>query len=302
MKSKFNVQNSLKVIREIEQDGIEMGVLTDGTAYLSQSGLARLCGVDEAAIRRIGTEWQEELSKERGKKILNSLEDPANWIERDSLFLKINNKRGIQNAYTAEICRAILEYYAFEAKPERETAKKNYRLLTRKSIEAFIYVQVGFNPLAKNDGWLLVQERMKICNDSTPKGYFSVFKENTDILISLAIEGLPCTDETIADISIGQTWGRHWTTIKLFNKFGMRVQYEHSYPDCFRQSESNPQLSWAYPNEALPEFRKWMTEIYLPEKFPAYMKTKAKKLQMPISTRDLIIEKVQPKELPESPF
>lgn len=37
----------LQVQKQIEIDGVGMGVLTDGTPFLTGRGLARLCGVDE---------------------------------------------------------------------------------------------------------------------------------------------------------------------------------------------------------------------------------------------------------------
>jgi hypothetical protein len=42
-----------------------MGVLSDGTPFLTQRGLARLCGIQNAHIGTIGTEWDEEIQKPR---------------------------------------------------------------------------------------------------------------------------------------------------------------------------------------------------------------------------------------------
>lgn len=55
-------------VKEIEVDGIQMGVLNNGTPYLTMRGLSRLCGVDSATMVRFTTNWQEERSKPRGKK------------------------------------------------------------------------------------------------------------------------------------------------------------------------------------------------------------------------------------------
>jgi len=46
----------------------------------------------------------------------------------------------------------------------------------------------------------------------------------------------------------------------------------------FAQSASNPQKAWAYPDEALKEFRRWFRVVYLPTKYPAYILRKAKVL------------------------
>ena len=52
---------------EIEKDvgGIGMGVLSDGTPYLNQRGLAALCGVENAHIGTISSQWNEPTPKPR---------------------------------------------------------------------------------------------------------------------------------------------------------------------------------------------------------------------------------------------
>lgn len=60
-------------VKEIEKDGIEMGVLNDGTPYLSQRGLAKMCGVDRKVISALTDNWLEEQKKPRGKAIAENL-------------------------------------------------------------------------------------------------------------------------------------------------------------------------------------------------------------------------------------
>ena len=62
-------QLELFPITEVEIDGVQMGVLSDGTPYLTLRGLARMCGVDMAAVQRMATNWQEEQTRPRGAKI-----------------------------------------------------------------------------------------------------------------------------------------------------------------------------------------------------------------------------------------
>ena len=47
----------LQVAAEGEFDGVVMGVLSDGQAYLTIRGLARMCGVDHSSIIRITADW-----------------------------------------------------------------------------------------------------------------------------------------------------------------------------------------------------------------------------------------------------
>ena len=53
---------------------------------------------------------------------------------------------------------------------------------------------------------------------------------------------------------------------------------EHNYPSYYPQAESNPQTPWAYPDAALPQFRRWFRNEYLLTKFPPYILSKAKLL------------------------
>ena len=46
----------LSVAKEVEIDGVGMGVLSDGSAYLTARGLARLAGVDHTLILRLTDE------------------------------------------------------------------------------------------------------------------------------------------------------------------------------------------------------------------------------------------------------
>jgi hypothetical protein len=49
----------LQIAAEREIDGVGMGVLNDGTPFLTLRGLARMCGVDIAAIVRMTAAWQD---------------------------------------------------------------------------------------------------------------------------------------------------------------------------------------------------------------------------------------------------
>jgi hypothetical protein len=50
----------LRIEKQVERDGIDMGVPSDGTAFLSGRGLARLSGVHHSRIGEILSEWNAE--------------------------------------------------------------------------------------------------------------------------------------------------------------------------------------------------------------------------------------------------
>jgi hypothetical protein len=103
---------------------------------------------------------------------------------------------------------------------------------------------------------------------------------------------------TVSDISVGSHWATYWKENNLEAQFGPRVQYEHNYPAYYPQALSNPQKPNAYPDAALPLFRKWFKQVYLLTKFPAYMLTKAKLLPGGKTTALQIGEMYKPKALP----
>ena len=59
----------LGIYPQTEMRGFGMGVLSDGTPFLTQRGLARLCGVGNAQIGTISAEWNESPQKPRMRRI-----------------------------------------------------------------------------------------------------------------------------------------------------------------------------------------------------------------------------------------
>lgn len=64
---------NLRAIREVEIDGIQMGVLSNGTPYLTMRGLAIMCSVAPSVIQGIAANWPAERLKPGGRKIDASL-------------------------------------------------------------------------------------------------------------------------------------------------------------------------------------------------------------------------------------
>jgi hypothetical protein len=110
---------------QIEFDGIEMGVLENGIPYLSESGLARMCGVNRKALNNLASDWENEQYKPRGKQIKQLLSEAG--YAGTELFLKSNLNGSITRAYTDPVCMAILEYYAFLSNPTQEKATQAFR-------------------------------------------------------------------------------------------------------------------------------------------------------------------------------
>ena len=51
---------NLTIVTEVENDGVGMGVLSNGAPYLTGRGLARLCGISNTNTVAIVDDWQVE--------------------------------------------------------------------------------------------------------------------------------------------------------------------------------------------------------------------------------------------------
>jgi hypothetical protein len=265
----------LQVATEKEIDGVGMGVLTDGTPFLTIRGLARMCGVDHTSIIRITADWVQTPLKPREKKIREIVR--AQGADDSIAFIAMPKKGMIYHAVPSAVCMAILEYYAFEARAESDHAANSFRTLARKGFTDFIYAQIGYNPTGDaNLAWQQFHDRVSLSYHTVPDGYFSIFKELADIFVTLIREGANLGPSFIPDISVGVLWAKHWNAENLDVVYGERIKYEHNYPLSFPQSASNPQKPYCYPDDALGEFRKWVREVYIKDRMPVYLNQKVR--------------------------
>lgn len=275
----------LGVEREGEIDGVGMGVLTDGTPYLTGRGLARLCGVDQKAIVQVTTALADNVVRPREAKIANLLEKQG--ADPSAPYIAITENNSTYYAFPASSCMAFLEYYAFEAGANlRKEALDSFRKLAQKGMRDFIYSQLGYDPNEVPIAWKQFHDRVTVTYGDIPDGYFTVFKEVADMIVTLIRHGADVGIHFIPDGSVGIHWARHWNDNGLEDKFGQRIPTNHHYPEYFPQARSNPQTIHAYPDAALPEFRRWAREDYLPEKLPKYLAKKVKDGGISIEFRD----------------
>ena len=266
----------------VKQEGvfnnIEMGVLENGIPYLTQNGLARICGVNPSNIADIASEYGQRFQSgifSRGRmEFISSYLQQAGYTEQ-VLFISVMRAGKIHYAYPDIVCMALLEFYAFESQAASNvTAQQYFRELARVGLRDYIYGALRYQP---EDPWAPYHQRVSIIQSTgtVPDGHFIIFNEIAGLMVDLISAGLVVNMYTVPDISVGSCWGRHWTSSRLSSRFGERVQCAHHYPDDFNQAASNPQMINAYPNDALPEFRRWFRHEYLPTKFPKYILSKA---------------------------
>jgi hypothetical protein len=258
-----------------------MGVLSDGTPFLTQRGLAVLCGVENAHVGTISAQWHDAIPKPRINKIRDIL--ARNGHHLDSAHVEVRVGGRTYYAYREEISLAVIEYYAFDAGQFcQEEARDNFRILARKGFRDAIYESVGYEPIREiDDQWRAFHDRVSLVYHSAPDGYFSIFKESAELAVTMGMNGVHSSQSVVPDISIGRCWSKHWADNGLEARFGPRLEYKHYYPDYFPQAVSNPQTPWCYPEAALGEFKRWLREDYIRGgKFSAYLAGQLQKRQI----------------------
>lgn len=281
---------------QTEVDGIGMGVLKDGTAFLTGRGLARLVGIENLHIRTIGQEWNDSDPKPRIEGIKSLL--AKRGLEASAAYVETTDGSRPIHAYPEAVCLAVLEYYAFDAAKPREVARDNYRLLAGKALRDLIYSQVGYDPTGRNsDRFRKWHERIELNRQSAPKGFFHVFNEAHTIIYELIQAGADIGEKFVVDISIGKHWATYWETNRLANVYGDRCRYPHRYPSDHPQAAANPE-AWCYPLSALGFYRQWLQDIYLEGgKFKTYLERKVKSGELPPSVSQLAISTLVPAQI-----
>lgn len=105
-----------------------------------------------------------------------------------------------------------------------------------------------------------------------PKGYWCVFIEGAEILLSvehvLGPAELEMREYDLLDGSIG----RRWSDFRQDKPWmGARVNYEYTFPKDDPRGTVRP---WAYPMQELGHFKTWLHDEYWRLHFPAYLKSK----------------------------
>jgi hypothetical protein len=73
-----------EVVKEGEVEGLRMGVMTDGRAYMGLRSVAQLCGVYHSSLQHHVTQWQQGKRDTKMLSLLASEYDGENlWVGSD---------------------------------------------------------------------------------------------------------------------------------------------------------------------------------------------------------------------------
>lgn len=167
------------------KDGIEL-YATDTVCGMSQSGLARFCGVGEAKIRQI----LESIAR-----LSVTSECLKPFAGKDLSFALQMPTGGTVNVIPSDLCAAFCEYYAFESKASNETARFSYRKFAKLGIDSWIRLATGHvQPVAMQ----LTPEQLTIQLLLENKALNELQLE-TQTRLTLASEKLTLTTEKLLD-------------------------------------------------------------------------------------------------------
>ncbi|MCF7498993.1 hypothetical protein [Pseudoalteromonas sp. L1] len=243
-----------------EENGFEMGVMSDGTPYLTASGLAFVCGTARSNIITLVNDWQKQRYHPRGKSISAIIDRNGGDSSKD-LHKPIKVRGNTHHAISADNCMAILEYYAFESRSDAQIARDNYRNLATQSLKEFIYKRTGYKATGALPAHLnrYLKNRAKI-----PYTHFSMLNEITlNLIAPLEEAGYTLPEKLVPDISEGRLfckWLRENRNVEP-NSFPV---YDHEYPD------GRVVQAKLYPTEYLDDFRRHFHEVWITEKAGKY--------------------------------
>ncbi len=110
-----------------ECEGIGMGLLSNGEAYLTQRGLAALCGVQNAHIGNISRDWH--LDKPRILAVRARLARFGDHRETPHRVMTFQGRR--LYCYDLAVCQAVLDYYAVDAGSKTQAEAQENRVRFR---------------------------------------------------------------------------------------------------------------------------------------------------------------------------
>lgn len=283
MSSNTLVPENLEVIKSIEVSGfpIEVGVLADGTPFLSGRGLARACGISNSTLVGWGEMTPQLGESHRAGKMAHLL--ATYGYAGDRFFFRIPDGTKFEgkanvSAYPYKVCMAFLDYYAFEA--NKEEARNSLRILSEKQLPQFILEAIGQQPLKAlppRSPAPRVSEpspfETRPLRDGIPVGYFTVAQLASEEKVRSLQTALNLDFLTASPSNIEKAWNRYWDIKKLWEHHGERFLMPHKEPVYLPQAKS-----YIYPTSALDDFKQWLNFRYIPERFPSYLQRKIKQV------------------------
>lgn len=266
--------NEYRLIPSYGSGGGETGFYTrepDGVSGMTISALADFCGTKQPVITNLLNRIRDS------DPISNDLPESLKSFAGSDLRLISNDLQG-RIIIPDEVCYAIAEYYAFDARDYegKPIAVRNYRTVGRAGMRVFIWSRTGFIPAIlreslRSNTTTYIERLENIRDHQISDEMWSTFREGAEVLLLVEKEmGVPVDQMDLCDGSVGSHWsayrsGKPWE--------GDPGTYIHVFRDQREQRECK-----AYGLGELSHFRRWLREIYIPVHLPKYLADKFGKL------------------------
>ncbi len=115
---------------------------SDGISGMTVTALAQFCGTDKSAITKLLNQISDS------DPLTNKLEEPLKILAGNEWRLLTNDAQ--KSVFIIdEVCHAVLEYYALEARQYKgkQIAIKNYRMIAKAGMRVFLWSQTGYSPV-----------------------------------------------------------------------------------------------------------------------------------------------------------
>lgn len=193
-----------QIIEEIRN---ELRIESNGTAYCSIRGAARLIDIDESVLR-----YQLNLTNKTAGKNLPKL---AESIVEQEFDMREFTQIGIPDLALAE----IVYYYAHEAgkscTKQAKLADKAFRAL---GIRAWIHEELGWRMTPPSQESQIPPKlnqylkRIDMAHDvlkQVPKGYFCIYEKSQFLMKQLIDDGYAIGEFDLVDGSLGKCWANY---------------------------------------------------------------------------------------------
>ena len=130
---------------------------SDGVSGMSVTALAQFCGVDKPAI----TQLLNQIS--HSDPFTNELKISLKPFAGNEWRLLTNDPSG-RVFIIDEVCHAVLEYYALEARKYKgkQIAIENYRMIAKAGLRMFIWSQTGYSPINPSSQGIISKEELSV--------------------------------------------------------------------------------------------------------------------------------------------
>jgi hypothetical protein len=144
-------------IQKTNEDQSYCTRFSDGVSGMSVTALAQFCGVDKPAI----TQLLNQIS--HSDPFTNELKISLKPFAGNEWRLLTNDPSG-RVFIIDEVCHAVLEYYALEARKYKgkQIAIENYRMIAKAGLRMFIWSQTGYSPINPNSQGIISKEELSV--------------------------------------------------------------------------------------------------------------------------------------------